>query len=674
MGKCLYLRLAASNLKKNGRLYLPYLIASSATVMFCFILGSLTLNSRVYELPGGAILALMLALGTIIACIFGAVLLFYINGFLVRQRKKEFGLLIILGMEKRHLGRIQFYETLFSAAISITAGLLGGALLSQLMFLILLRLVGAGPQFSFELNSGVALSIAAVFGAVFLAVLLNNLRQVHFANPVELLRGGQVAEREPKTRWPLVLVGLAALSGGYAISLLVQSPINAMLLFFVAVLLVILGTFCLFMAGSTAVLKFMRSRKGYYYKPNHFISVSGLLYRMRQNANGLSNICILSTMVLVTVSTTVALYIGMNDVNRSLYPRMFSVAYSDAKAAEVIQKVDRVLDRYGLAPQNVQRYHQLKISALREGDSFSTGVKTEVNLDNVGILAFFLADELESITGQEIPLTLGPDQVLIQGELNGPIGDTFTLGGRTWQVVHPEGILPGGLTLNDMVAGEADISVVQRIAVVLPDLETMQAINDAQKAAYGEHASDIVNRYLFDVALEAPVRRLELYNSLQAELVDTNLLGRMNVGCRDDYVEGSLALFGGFFFLGIFLGSLFLMATVLIIYYKQVSEGYEDRRRFAIMQQVGMSRQEVWDAVRAQVLTMFFLPLGTAFVHLAFAFPTVSRMLRIFSLYNVGLFLACTLVCAGVFAVIYALVYLVTARTYYRIVGEANRG
>lgn len=673
MGKCLYLRLAASNLKKNGRLYLPYLIASSATVMFCFILGSLTLNSRIYEMPGGAILAVMLALGTIIACIFGAVLLFYINGFLVRQRKKEFGLLIILGMEKRHLGRIQFYETLFSAVISIGAGLVFGALLSQLMFLILLRLVGAGPQFSFELQPMMACSIAAVFGVVFLAVLLNNLRQVHFANPVELLRGGQVAEREPKTRWPLVLVGLASLGGGYAISLLVQSPINAILLFFVAVLLVILGTYCLFMAGSTAVLKCMRSRKGFYYKPNHFISVSGLLYRMRQNANGLSNICILSTMVLVTVSTTVALYIGMDEVSHSLYPRMLSIAYTDAKAAEVTDAVDRVLDRYGLAPQNVQRYHQLKVSALREGDSFSTDVRPDVNYDNVGVLAFFLADELKSITGQEVPLSLGPDQVLIQGELNGPIGDTFTFAGKTWQVVRPDGILPKGMTLNDMVAGEADISAVQRIAVVLPDLAAMQAINEAQKAAYGEYASDIVNQYLFDVQLEAPARRLALYQSMKAELVDTGLLGRMNVGCRDDFVEGSLALYGGFFFLGIFLGSLFLMATVLIIYYKQVSEGYEDRRRFAIMQQVGMSRQEVWAAVRTQVLTMFFLPLGTAFIHLAFAFPTISRMLRVFSLYNVELFLVCTLACAGVFAVIYAMVYFITARTYYRIVGEPNR-
>lgn len=674
MGKCLYLRLAASNLKKNGRLYLPYLIASSATVMFCFILGSLTLNSSVFEMPGGAILAVMLALGTVIACIFGAVLLFYINGFLARQRKKEFGLLIILGMEKRHLARIQFYETLFSAAISIGGGLLAGALLSQLMFLILLRLVGAGPQFSFELQPMMAGSIAAVFGVVFLAVLANNLRQVHFANPVELLRGGQVAEREPKTRWPLVLVGLAALGGGYGISLTVQSPINAMLLFFVAVLLVILGTYCLFLAGSTAVLKFMRGRKGFYYKPNHFISVSGLLYRMRQNANGLSNICILSTMVLVTVSTTVALYIGMNEISHTLYPRMFTVSCSEPKTAEATEAVDTVLDSYGLAPQNMQRYRQLKVSALREGDSFSTDIQTNVNYDNVGILAFFLAEDFKSITGQELPLELKPDELLIQGEINGPIGDTFAFGDKTWRVVHANEVLPKGMNLNDLVAGEAEISVVQRIAVVLPNLETMHAIDEIQKAAYGENAADILNRMQFDLDLDTPAQRLEVHSSLRTALVDTGLLGRMNVGCRDDYVEDSLALYGGFFFLGIFLGSLFLMATVLIIYYKQVSEGYEDRRRFAIMQQVGMSRQEVWDAVRTQVLTMFFLPLGTAFVHLAFAFPTISRMLRLFSLYNVRLFLVCTLACAGVFAVIYALVYFITARTYYRIVGEANGG
>lgn len=672
MGKCLYLRLAASNLKKNGRLYLPYLLAGSATVMFCFILGSLDLNSRILEMPGGAILALMLALGTIIACIFGAVLLFYVNGFLLRQRKREFGLFIILGMEKRHLARIQFYETLFSAAICIGTGLLGGALLSQLMFLVLLRLVGAGPQFSFEFQPMMACSIAAVFGVVFLAVLANNLRQVRFANPVELLRGGQVAEREPKTRWPLVLIGLAALGGGYGISLTVKSPINAMLLFFVAVLLVILGTFCLFMAGSTAVLKILRSRRGYYYKPNHFISVSGLLYRMRQNANGLSNICILSTMVLVTVSTTVALYLGMADTTRTLYPREFSVSCPDALIEPVQETVDTALREHGLAQQNAQQYHRLQVTALRQGDSFTTDRTKPIDYDRVGVLCFFVADELDAIVGQNIPLTLAPDEILVSGELNGPIGDTVTLLGETFRVVRPDGILPQGVNLNDLTAGEAEISAVQRLAIVLPDLETMRRLSAAQQAAYGENASELLYTMLFDVNAETSVQRMQLYQSLRAALVSTGMLSGMNVGCRDDFVEGSLALYGGFFFLGIFLGSLFLMATVLIIYYKQVSEGYEDRRRFAIMQQVGMSRQEVWAAVRTQVLTMFFLPLGTAFVHLAFAFPTIGRMLRVFSLYNTRLLLVCTLACAGVFAAIYALVYFATARTYYRIVGEGD--
>lgn len=664
-----YGKLAYGNLKKNGRLYLPYILAAVGIGAMYYIMVALTGDEGIMEMPGAVELKMIMGLGCGVIMVFAVIFLFYTNSFLMKRRKKEFGLFHILGMEKRHIGKMMFWETCMVGAISIAGGLLGGIILYKLVVLVLLHITGLEVPFGFRISISGAATVAACFAVIFIMTLLYNLRQVQKANAIELLHSGSQGEREPKTRWLLALVGLAALGLAYGIAIVTEDPVGAMLLFFVAVLLVVLGTYCLFTAGSIAVLKMMRRNKGYYYKTKHFTSVSGMIYRMKQNAVGLANICILSTMVLVMVSGTVSLYIGVDDIVNTRYPKDFSITgydVPDQGKAALKEMLLQAAEESGLTVGETTEYTALGIAAWKSGETIKLAAPgTEGAEGELCIFQFITQEEYARCSGDQ--QELAEDEILVSVR-QGEEGDqAYSINGMNFKI-------KGYLTGLDLEGLDNNV-VYDGYFVVVKDSQVLDQIDGIQREVYGDNASTRNYCIYADLSGEAQQKKdcgsrleelIEAYNQGKAE--ESHLAARLDI--KEEQREGFLIFCGGFLFLGVFLGFVFLMATVLIIYYKQVSEGYEDKGRFEIMQKVGMSPKEVRASIHSQVLKVFFLPLVMACIHLTMAFPMLNRLLSLFNLRNPQLFAVCTITCVGVFAVIYGIVFGITAKAYYRIVGE----
>ena len=663
MKRLFYPRLAATNIRKNARTYFPYILTCIGTVMMFYIITALSQNSGLQKMPGADILGSILVLGSTVVGFFSVIFLFYTNSFLIKRRKKEFGLFNILGMEKKHIARVMILETLCVALLSLVLGLLGGMLFSKLIFLILLKILNFSVPLGFEISVPAIYSTLILFGAIFLLTLLNNLRQIHLSKPIELLKGGQTGEKEPKTKWVMTLVGLLTLGAGYYIALTTKDPLSAILLFFVAVILVIIGTYCLFIAGSIAILKLLRKNKGYYYRPRHFTTVSGMLYRMKQNAAGLANICILSTAVLVMLSTTVSLYIGMEDLLQGRYPRDITVTSyeaTDEAAAAMDKAVENALSAHAVSASNTLRYRFLSFAALEKGSEFitaqpdlgSTSMSDAAQLRN---LCFIPVEDFNRTAGQN--KELADNEVLLYSDRQKLGADSFQLFGRNFTVKE---------RIEDFDAlGFITAQTVSTHYIIVKDMGVIDALYQEQAVVYGEDCSEIRQYYGFDMDTSDDIR-VAVYNDIKSALNAQEFRGYTEGRAAEK--DGFYSLYGGLFFLGLFLGILFIMATVLIIYYKQISEGYDDKERFEIMQKVGMSHAEVKKTIHSQVLTVFFLPLLVACIHIAFAFPFITRILAVFSLTNILLFTLCTLGTILLFALLYALVYALTARSYYRIV------
>ncbi|SHE35076.1 ABC transporter permease [Lactonifactor longoviformis] len=660
MNKGFYHKLAANNIKKNKRVYIPYILAGIFTTMMYYMLNSISLNEGLDHMSGGASLKIILNLGCWVIGIFAVIFLFYTNRFLMKQRQKEIGLLNILGMNKGHIGKMLFCEALQIALIIIVGGLVGGLLLNRLMFLLLLKLLNFSVTLKSAIYGKALLSTICLFAAIFLVILASNLHQIHLTNPIDLLKGGQRGEREPKTKWLLALVGVICLGIGYTISIVTKSPLDAMMLFFVAVLLVIIGTYALFTAGSIAILKLLRKNPGYYYQTKHFISVSGMIYRMKQNAVGLANICILSTAVLVMISGTVSLYVGQEDALKTRYPREVQVTGYDINE-EKKQIVNSVVEET-LKDRQMEAVNPFTISmgsmvAYKEGSKFEITELQDFNSSQLKEICLIPLEEYNRLEHKEE--TLNPDEIMMYSK-NGSGDSHITLEGDTFRVKkHLDHLFE--------TEGTGDQELIEVYYLIFPDADAVR--KQMQKQDFKEaNLNGLMYNYGFDLkGNENEIRDFE-----------SDLKTRFEQNADQDlavYVEGRLSgredfysVYGGLFFIGIFLGLVFLMATVLIIYYKQISEGYDDKERFAIMQKVGMSKKEIRSSIRSQVLTVFFLPLVMAVIHIAFAFPIVTRLMAIMNLTNVGLFAACTLGVIMVFGVLYGIVYGVTARTYYKIV------
>ena len=660
MRKLFYTRLAFSNIRRNRKFYLPYIFTCIFTIAMFYIIDALNAGHMLDNMRGEMVLRSYMAIGGVVIAIFAIIFLFYTNSFLTRRRRHEFGLYNILGMEKRHIARVMLMESLFIAVVSLALGIAAGAGLAKVVALTALKLVQAEATFGFEFVPGAARLTLIVFAGIFAFSYLVELLRMRRSSAIDLLRSAEHGEREPKTRWLMTLLGLACMGGGYYIAVTTEDPVEAVMLFMVAVVLVILGTYMLFIAGSVALLKLLRTRKSYYYKPNHFISISGMIYRMKQNAAGLASICILSTMVLVMVSSTVSLAIGTEDTVRRMYP--YEMVFQPREVEDTDERgraaIEGALEQYGVEPENYVSFRSLEFYCERIGNTYNLnvheGYQTMVNL---------------SVLPWEDYLRMNPDCALSapgEGEalMSGTAFDSINLGGLPYRVT---GQLKNGATLNSgAMFGAEDQTIVVR------DMQELQKIADMEMTAYGHSASALHRSFAFDIPLEGKALEKACDDVIYA-LGDVysdpeGSYGFTLFGPRWEGRENQYALSGGLMFLGVFLGILFVIAMVLMMYYKQISEGYDDRDRFAIMRKVGLDDREIRRSIHSQVLTVFFLPLITACIHTSVAFLIVRRVLMIFGLTNAALLMACTGGTMLVFAGFYVITYLVTANVYYRIV------
>lgn len=653
-----YWKLAFTNLKGNRRVYLPYLLSSVGIIMMFYSINALGQGIDQGALYGGTTVASMMGLGVFVIGLFAVLFLFYTNSFIIKRRKKELGLYNILGMEKRHIAHILFRETLLTAVCSLALGLGLGIVFSRVLFWLLGLLLGTNLAVAFVIPVSAITSTLGLFGLIFLLTLCYNLLQVKLSKPIELLHGGETGEREPKAHWFLAVLGALLLGTGYTMAVTIQDPLSALVFFFVAVILVILGTYLLFITGITAMLKLLKKNKRFYYKTNHFTALSGMLFRMKQNAAGLASICVLFTALLVTVSTTFSLYTSMDGLLRARYPRNVLVSVYDAnqEAKDMVRSaVAEKSQELGLTLENVVDREGWNITTARVGDTLHT---QETPTETYAVVDIFTQREYQRFSGQQVDLA--ENQVLLFDPANTfPGGDTLHIDDKTYEIVPSDYVMPEASTL---------AQIYEMYYLVVRDETVVENI----LAPSGSDTFPVYS-YDFDVAGGDPEDIAALSEALGT--VDFSgpgveyaaLLFEDSATSRQDFMN----LYGGLFFLGLFLGVLFLLGTALIIYYKQVSEGYDDARRFNIMQKVGMSHKEVKQSIHSQILLVFFLPLVMAVLHLAFAFPMLEKILLVMGLANTQLILLSTLGCVAVFALAYLIIYALTARTYYNIVESA---
>lgn len=670
MRKGFYTKLAASNIKKNSRTYIPYIITCIITAAMFYIINSLSNNESIKKLYGGETILITLGYGTYVTAIFAFIFLFYTNSFLMKRRKKEFGVLNILGMEKRHISKVLLLENIYIAFITILLGIIIGMVLDKAMFLILTKMLGAEHSPGFYISKEALIHTVILFGIIFFCIYLNSLRQIHLSKPIELLNGGNVGEKEPKTKWFMAILGVICLAVGYYISVTSKNPVESLSSFLIAVILVIAGTYLIFIAGSIAFLKSLRKNKRYYYKTKHFTAVSGMIYRMKQNAVGLANICILSTMVLIMISSTSSLVVGMNDLVKTRYPNditIYSEDIDNEKNIETIKNVKQFLNDSKSDVNNEIEYSYIVLAVLKNKNKFyvpeNFNKMSMSDLNKCNNILMTSLDDYNSINSENE--TLNDDEILIYSRRKEYEYSTIQLFDTKYSVKKKikKPIDNGPFFSNNLTES---IQIVVKNKSILDEMNNYLNENFKEEL---EEESALKYLYGFDINGSEDSKK-SLYNDIKKLLKESNFIGDSE--CGQIQREGIKGLYGGMFFLGIFLGSIFTMATILIIYYKQISEGYEDKERFRIMQNVGMSHAEVKRSIHSQIMTVFFMPLIMAGIHVAFAFPIVKQILMMLNLTNTRLYIICTIVCFVAFTIIYAVIYSLTAKIYYHIVSTRD--
>lgn len=661
----MYTKLAITNIKNNRQFYFPYLLTGIITVAMFYIMCALESNPGIQSMPGAKDLGLILRLGIGVIGIFAVIFLFYTNSFIIKRRKKEVGIYNILGMEKRHIAKILSKEAFFTAIIAIGGGLVTGVLFHKLACMLLYRMIGFNGGITFSFSKKGVMITAILFAIVYLLTYIYDLFQVQLANPIELLQSGNKGEREPKTKAIMAVLGVLCLGAGYFIAITTKNPIKALTLFFVAVILVIIGTYLLFTAGSIALLKILRRNKGYYYQTKHFTSVSGMIYRMKQNAVGLANICILSTMVLVAVSTTVSLYVGIEDIMKERYPNEINIsAYYDTGAPaedSIAPIVEKSVKESGRKIRHEEDYLELYFAAIKDQGQYSLDKeKVKTAGDRVSGFVVLTREDCKKKYNEEIP-ELAENEVALF-TIKKTDMDTLVLENRSYHVKEIK-----------QFENTEDFETIADIMdeyyyVIVNDVQDMERLWQLQKEIYQENSSSISRQVRLDIDGDSEQKK-ECFENIKTALGPEQAKARILIDSRQSNLDEFYQIYGGFLFLGLFLGILFLMITVLIIFYKQISEGYDDKERFSIMEKVGMSNDEVKATIRSQVRTVFFLPILMAAIHVGMAFPMIKRLLSLFGLSNTALFAGCMAGTILVFALIYLLVFLKTSKTYYKIVG-----
>lgn len=700
-----YPKLAWMGIWKNKRLYIPYILAGMGMVMMFYIVAFLCTSEVLNSVPGGNVVQDMLGLGLAVISVFSLLFLFYTNSFLNRRRKKEFGLYNILGMGKWNLARIMVWESLMSAVLCLGGGLVAGIVFSKFAELGMVNILHAEVSFSLSLGTKAIVETVKRFFVIFLLLLLYTLWQIRLASPIELLHSENAGERPPKANWLLALAGAVILGAAYYLAVTIQEPMDALVWFFVAVIMVIIATYLLFIAGSVTICRILQKNKSYYYKTNHFVSVSSMVYRMKRNGAGLASICILCTMVLVMLSGTVCLYIGTEDSLRTRYPRHINMDMSvksiemleNGKTDEVCQLVSRIIQAESgpalqnrpvdggsasdngavkgreVTPENILDYRTAEFGGFIDGGKIYT--------DDTSMYAFQIRSYSDVWQIFIVPVedynrlmnkkeTLGSGEVLLHTTKAVYEGDTISINdGETLKVKK---------TVPDFVDNGVDaMQIIPSMYIFVSDFAEVVRPLERLTTERGNSIVGLHWFYGFDLDCKDEVQ-IRIHNQLEnalSEMARWPENSEYSIFCEGVAREraGFYGLYGGLFFLGILLGVVFVFAAVLIIYYKQISEGYEDQSRFEIMQKVGMTQKDIKRSINSQVLTVFFLPLIMAGVHLGFAFPLIHKLLVLFSLTNLKLLIGVTIGCYLLFALFYMLVYRITSRGYYHIVSAGAK-
>lgn len=674
-------KLAWTGMRNNRRLYVPYLLTCIGMVMMYYIVNYLACADALLCMTGGEQLQMILKFGGWIIGIFAFFFLNYSNSFLMRRRKKEFGLYNMLGMGKRHISFVLFWETLMTAVLALGAGLFFGAVLSKAAELCMSNIVGGEISYKLSFSVDSAFSALIVYSAIFGCILFRALWQIRKASAISLLRSENAGEKLPRFYGLWGVLGIVVLAAAYYIAVTIQDPISALLMFFAAVAMVILATYLLFGSGSVLLCKLLQRNRRYYYRANHFVSVSSMAYRMKRTGAGLASICILLTMVLVMLSSTSCLYFGVEDALDTRYPRsitldVYTFETDDANedALEQVRAyVGDVLEGYGLSPENLIDHRVADVSGQLRGaelelDPSDMAIESVNIYGDIRLLSFVPLEDYNRMTGNHYALE--EDEILIYPYRSAYDEDTLSIRGTdmTFRIRDRLDSFP--------IDGNAAMNIASTIYAVVPNFEETLAPLMKMKNSYGADAADFHWHYGFDLDADRETQ-LAVYENLLKEMPEAEQLGMAGganffLECREKEREDFAGTFGGLFSLGAILSVVFLFAAVLMIYYKQLTEGYEDQSRFEIMRKIGMTDRDIRRSVNSQMLTVFLLPLLTAGIHLCFAFPMIRLLLMAFNMTNVRLFMETTSISFAVFGLIYMIIYRVTSNAYYSIVSGAK--
>lgn len=684
MKKGFYPKLAFDGIRKNKKMYLPYILTSIGMVMMYYIIIFLQFSQSIKDAVQSSTVSQILGLGSWVIAIFSCIFLFYTNSFLIKRRKKEFGLYNILGMDKHNLGIILFWETLIIAVISLVIGLAAGIAFSKLAELVFLNLLKSDTTFDLTVSSqGIGLC-AIIFTVINILLFFNSLRQVRFSSAISLVRSEQTGEKPPKGNRLLGILGVLLLGGAYYISLSIKEPLQALTLFFVAVIMVIIGTYLVMISGSVLFCRLLQKNKKYYYKPNHFVSVSSMVYRMKRNGAGLASICILATMVLVMISSTTSLYFGAEDALSSRYPREINISFSsldtqiykNGQSDQIRSEIDEIAKKHNANVHNSLTYLAGVLSGMVTDGNVETDIRNvysgTVDYNKVFQFNFVSVDDYNEMMGTDYRLKDGEAMVYLFRKDSNFHGDTLSFnGGQSFKIVR---------YLDNFISqSDAAMTVVPTMAIFVNNLDkATQGMTDATHQHDSEPVVNFSWTYGFDTGLSED-EQIALSNDINSYLTDVSDdlkedIHSTEVESREQNRLDFFGLYGGLFGLGIILSIVFIFAAVLIIYYKQISEGYEDQSRFEIMQKVGMTKKEIRKSINSQLLTVFFLPLIFAGMHLAFAAPIIKKLLLLFNLTNLNLFIVTILISFAAFALFYMIVYKITSSAYYKIVSGAKEG
>lgn len=666
-----YFGLAKDGIRKNSKMYTPYILTCIGMVMMYYIILSLQTDKTIGNMAHGSDIQMVLGFGGWVIAIFSCIFLFYTNSFLIRRRKKEFGLYNILGMGRRHISLIILCESVIVAVVALALGLFTGVLFSKFAELGLINIIDQQINYSFFIAPKAIISTIKIFGCTFVLLFLNNLRQLYFTSTIELLGSEKAGEKPPKANWLVAIAGLVLLGIAYYISVTIKNPLAAFSVFFIAVVLVIIATYLLMIAGSVVMCRILQKNKTYYYKKNHFVSVSSMAYRMKRNGAGLASICILATMVLVIISSTSCLYFGHEDALNRRYPRQidFGFDFTNATQAtlenvkEIQNGLNQAIEECGVESVNKYTSRSASIAGALEGNKLTTSVgaygdKGISEMERVIMLYFIPIEDYNEATGKNV--VLEDNEALCYfsedfDEKSLQVDDmtTFTIKEKIDKCPNMDNV---------------DFEVVPVMVMYLADYDsTLQKMQELE-GLDGESRLIYSLEYGFDTTLSGD-KQIEAASQIKEKFLKNEYeYNEMSMDVREAQRQDFFVAFGGLFYLGILLSVVFIFAAVLIIYYKQISEGYEDHSRFDIMRKVGMTDKEIRKSINSQMLTVFFFPLILAGIHICFAFPIVRKLLMMFSLNNVGLFVETSIISFLIFGVLYAIVYRITSNAYYRIV------